>query len=116
MQQFHRFLIRIRVIEYYCDDTHTCQQLGTQDAGLMRAVYCAALQRHPDACCLYNKMLLGVDRTANFMTCAGLNPKFIAQAADIKAMRQSTWRTVIPGTEDALIPDSHSSDLPAQTG
>ena len=102
--------VLIRVIAYVYNPFYTSidDHLGTGDAGLVCHVDHAARSTHPVERSLNDCVLFGVERTQAVAV--------YDQMADIVAMGQTGWRTVVPRCQNAAVADDHRTYMRAIAG
>jgi len=77
----------------------------------MGAVDSGTVDRDTMACGLDDRVLFRVDTSAKLMLCARRDGALLAQTTHHIAVRRSRGRTVVPGSQDALVLHEHGADL-----
>lgn len=92
------------------------QHLGTKHAGMVGTVECAAAKSDAVQSALNNRVLLGMNSPAKFMTLARWNMTLFPETPGFGAMLDARRCAIIAGSQDMLVPDDDRPDLATQTG
>jgi hypothetical protein len=66
--------------------------------------------------CLDNRILLGMETAAEFVSFPGWDPLLLAEATDVQTVFQSGRSSIVTGGQNLFIFDENSPYLPSQAG
>lgn len=109
-------LIRIRIGVNYAFYSGVDKYLCADNAGLVRTIHSAAVNRHAMISSLHNSILLRMNAAAQLVHLAGRHMELLTQTACNLTVRQILRRTVVACRHNLLVLDNHSTHAAAQTG
>lgn len=109
-------LIRIRIGVNYTLYSGVDKNLRANNAGLVRTIHSAAVNRHAMISSLHNSILLRMNAAAQLVHLAGGHMELLTQTACNLTVRQILRCTVVACRHNLLVLDNHSTHAAAQTG
>jgi hypothetical protein len=103
LQHFFCHRVCIALLIYDLTNAGVYKHLRTYGTGEVRAIKRSPFDGNPVIGSLNNDVLFGMKTSTQFVSLTGSDPQFLAQTADIEAMRESGRRSIIAGCQNSFV-------------